>query len=162
MSTWTGANDRKMKGYCIVFLGYKYSEIEAKEEVIDMPRGDGRGPDGMGPMTGRQAGFCAGYDVPGYANPIAGRGRGRFARRGFGGGGGRGRGWGRGFGRGNGWIGDPNVPYADPYYGNPYPAAISSQQEADMLKSQAKAMQEEMSVINDRIKELESSAKEKK
>ena len=41
-------------------------------------------------MTGRAAGFCADYDVPGYANPAAGFGRG------FGGG------FGRGFG-GRGW-----------------------------------------------------------
>ena len=38
-----------------------------------MPRGDGTGPGGMGPMTGRAAGFCAGYSVPGYMNPVAGR-----------------------------------------------------------------------------------------
>jgi hypothetical protein len=31
-----------------------------------MPRGDGTGPGGMGPMTGRAAGYCAGYNVPGY------------------------------------------------------------------------------------------------
>ena len=36
-----------------------------------MPRGDGTGPAGMGPMTGRAAGFCAGYPVPGYMNPVA-------------------------------------------------------------------------------------------
>ncbi len=46
-----------------------------------MPRGNGMGPRGCGPMTGRGAGFCAGYDVPGYAN---GGGRG-FGGRGFGG-----------------------------------------------------------------------------
>ncbi|MBN1835246.1 MAG: DUF5320 family protein [Spirochaetales bacterium] len=34
-----------------------------------MPRGDGTGPAGMGPMTGRAAGFCAGYGVPGFMNP---------------------------------------------------------------------------------------------
>jgi hypothetical protein len=39
-----------------------------------MPRGDGTGPAGMGPMTGRAAGFCAGYPVPGYMNPAGGRG----------------------------------------------------------------------------------------
>ena len=45
-----------------------------------MPRGDGTGRMGMGPMTGRGAGFCAGFAVPGYANPIGygfGFGRGR-------------------------------------------------------------------------------------
>jgi hypothetical protein len=29
-----------------------------------MPRGDGTGPGGLGPMTGRAAGFCAGYPAP--------------------------------------------------------------------------------------------------
>ena len=38
-----------------------------------MPRGDGTGPAGMGPMTGRAAGYCAGYNVPGFMNPYGGR-----------------------------------------------------------------------------------------
>jgi len=42
-------------------------------EVTNMPFGDGTGPAGMGPMTGRAAGFCAGYPVPGYMNPVVGR-----------------------------------------------------------------------------------------
>jgi hypothetical protein len=45
----------------------------AGKEVIDMPFGDGTGPAGLGPMTGRAAGFCAGYPVPGYMNPAVGR-----------------------------------------------------------------------------------------
>ena len=125
-----------------------------------MPGGDGTGPYGAGPMTGRAAGYCAGFPVPGYMNPIPGRGRG-FGR---GWGRGRGRGWGRGFGRGFGWRGAA-YPYAygDPYYGNPYYAApyvpgVTPQQEADMLKEQAKAMQDEIKAMNQRIKELESDA----
>jgi len=39
-----------------------------------MPRGDGTGPGGMGPMTGRAAGYCAGYSMPGFMNPVAGGG----------------------------------------------------------------------------------------
>ena len=39
-----------------------------------MPAGDGTGPLGFGAMTGRAAGYCAGYPVPGYMNPIPGRG----------------------------------------------------------------------------------------
>ena len=49
-----------------------------------MPRGDGTGPAGMGPMTGRGAGFCAGFRVPGYLNLVGqglGLGRGRGYRR---------------------------------------------------------------------------------
>ena len=34
-----------------------------------MPRGNGTGPMGMGPMTGRGAGYCNGFAAPGYANP---------------------------------------------------------------------------------------------
>ncbi|MDQ1331700.1 MAG: hypothetical protein QG578_1968 [Thermodesulfobacteriota bacterium] len=48
-----------------------------------MPGGNGTGPMGMGSMTGRAAGFCAGSEMPGYANAQA--------RRGFGVGYGRGR-----------------------------------------------------------------------
>jgi len=57
-----------------------------------MPGGDRTGPWGAGPMTGRAAGICAGYDTPGYMNPAFGRGYGR----------GGGRGYGRGFGVGGG------------------------------------------------------------
>jgi hypothetical protein len=47
-----------------------------------MPRGDGTGPNGQGPMTGRRMGFCAGFNVPGFMNPCFGRGFGRgFAWR---------------------------------------------------------------------------------
>ena len=66
-----------------------------------MPRGDGTGPAGLGPMTGRAAGYCAGYNVPGYMNPMPGGGFGYGWGRGRGRG--RGRGGGRGFGWGRGW-----------------------------------------------------------
>ncbi len=79
-----------------------------------MPRGDGMGPGGMGPMTGRAAGFCAGYPNPGFANPYGGRYAYGGYGRGFGGG--FGRGWGRGYGRGGGW----GYGYARPYG---YPSA---------------------------------------
>jgi len=98
----------------------------AGKEVIDMPAGDGTGPAGLGPMTGRAAGFRAGYPVPAYMNPVVGRGGfygpGVPAFRPHGAGlygygpsyaapyGGwvnpwvrRGFGFGRGFGRGRGW-----------------------------------------------------------
>ena len=152
-----------------------------------MPRGDGTGPAGLGPMTGRAAGYCAGYPVPGYMNPIPGGGFWGAARGGFG------RGAGRGGGRGRrnwyyatglpgwartaqglpAWGGGTGYPYygASPYYGapygygnpyNPWGPEITPQQEADILKDQAKAMQEEINSINQRIKELESAAKAEK
>ena len=38
--------------------------------------GDKTGPRGQGPKTGRGAGFCNDYNVPGYLNPNVNRGRG--------------------------------------------------------------------------------------
>ncbi|MCK4547155.1 MAG: DUF5320 domain-containing protein [Candidatus Eisenbacteria sp.] len=64
-----------------------------------MPRGNGTGPMGMGPMTGRAAGYCAGFGVPGYMN--------------WGGG---------GSARGLGWPAVPAVPAAMPWQG---PAAYA-------------------------------------
>ncbi len=55
-----------------------------------MPSGNRKGPEGAGPMTGRQLGYCAGYDEPGFVKDVPGRGMGR----------GYGRGMGRGYGRG--------------------------------------------------------------
>jgi len=66
-----------------------------------MPGGDRTGPMGMGPKTGRAAGFCAGSDAPGFVNRAAVRGgwfrasRGRMAGMMFGRGRGAGAGWGR-------------------------------------------------------------------
>lgn len=65
-----------------------------------MPLGDRTGPWGLGPMTGRGLGHCAGFPYPGYMNPgYPGLGLGR----GFGFGRGYGRGFGFGRGRGRGW-----------------------------------------------------------
>jgi len=73
-----------------------------------MPFGDGTGPLGLGPMTGRGAGFCAGYSRPGFASMMPGYSRlygysfstPAWSRWGYGFGRGLGRGLGRGFGRG--------------------------------------------------------------
>jgi len=126
-----------------------------------MPGGDGTGPMGQGPMTGRRAGFCAGYSLPGYMNPIVGKGIGFGFGRGFG----RGRGRGFGMGRGFGWK--MAVSMANPYlYGGtsyPYMPEMSPKQEANMLRDQVKAMQEEMKELNEQISILEKpAAKEKK
>ena len=42
-----------------------------RKGVIKMPFGDGTGPRGLGPMTGRGAGFCAGFGRPGFVSSIA-------------------------------------------------------------------------------------------
>lgn len=106
-----------------------------------MPFGNGTGPAGMGPMTGRAAGYCAGYTMPGYANPIPGRG--------FWGRGGRGGGWGR---RGA-FFGAPYY-YAPPAYGVP---PYNPGQDIDALKAQAQYLQKTLEDIHKRIQELEES-----
>jgi len=115
-----------------------------------MPRGDGTGPAGMGPMTGRAAGFCAGNNVPGYANPYIGRG--------FGGGMGRGRG--RGFRH---WFyatglprwarfGGFNALYAYPLsYQKPNPET-----EKQALQNQAEYLEVELNEVKKRLAALEA------
>ena len=54
-----------------------------------MPGGDRTGPVRAGPMTGRAAGYCAGYAAAGFAGRGGGFGMRLFGRGGwFGGGGG--------------------------------------------------------------------------
>ena len=62
-----------------------------------MPNYNGRGPEGVGPMTGRGLGLCGGVTAMG---PRYGRGMGRGYRPGYG----LGPGYGRGLGRGAGWF----------------------------------------------------------
>ena len=123
-----------------------------------MPRGDGTGPAGMGPMTGRAAGYCAGYPVPGFMNPGFGRGYGGWGRGGRGGGG--------GWGRRNGFYGMGMGVYgAPPAYPMPQAApvgpAATVQQELDALKSQAEYFGDALEGIRKRIEELQAESPEK-
>ena len=101
-----------------------------------MPRGNGTGPMGLGSMTGRRAGYCAGYDEPGFANPAPRLGM----RRGFGGGG---RGW-------------RNMFYATglPRWARAGFAPPTPQQEAEALKEQAGWLKDQLDAINKRIEEI--------
>jgi hypothetical protein len=117
-----------------------------------MPRGDSTGPMGMGPMTGRQAGYCAGNNIPGYLNNAGGRnfGMGSGRTAGFGVCGGRGGGFGR---RnrfyatgvpGRSWFRGANAPLTNQDPGD----------EKQALKSQAEYLQSEMDAIKKRLEEL--------
>ena len=125
-----------------------------------MPGGNGTGPGGMGPMTGKAAGFCAGYSVPGYANPVGERGMGMGWGRGRGGGFGRGRGfgWGRA-GYGLPAYGGAVNPYA--YGGVPFAPTVAPQQELDSLKGQAEYLEDALDGIKKRIEELDSQKSSK-
>ncbi|MEA2062906.1 MAG: DUF5320 domain-containing protein [Gemmatimonadota bacterium] len=122
-----------------------------------MPGGDRTGPMGQGPMTGRAAGYCTGNPVPGYTNPVAGRGAVGFGRGGGFGGGGRGyrnrfyatglTGWQRAAGG------------APAYAAGAFPPAPQSTggDEIEMLKAQAQNIQGTLENINKRIEELEAA-----
>ena len=140
-----------------------------------MPRGNGTGPMGMGPMTGRAAGYCAGQGVPGYMNPYGGRGlgmawgrggrgmgmawgrggRGMGMARGRGGGRGmgmaRGRGWERA-GGGDGWDFAP-VPFRGPY-AEPEPTA---EQQLPALREQADWLKQQLDAVGARVRELQDA-----
>jgi len=95
---------------------------------------------GIGPMTGRAAGFCAGYGDPGYMNQIS--------RRGFGAGFGCGRGW-RNMFHATGLPGWARV-------GVPYAATPAPEQELAVLKQQADNFGNALEDIRKRIQEIES------
>ncbi len=123
-----------------------------------MPLGDGTGPAGLGPMTGRAAGYCAGYPVPGYMNPIAGRG--------YWGWGGRGGGWGRrNWFYATGLSGWQRAQYGYPTQGGLYPygasvpPTVTKEQELEALKNQAGYFEETLGKIRKRIEELEAGEK---
>ncbi|MFH1929298.1 MAG: DUF5320 domain-containing protein [Chloroflexota bacterium] len=132
-----------------------------------MPGGDRTGPMGMGPMTGRAAGYCAGYDAYGYANPVPGRGFGLGLGggwRGRGGWGGGGRGWRRGFYATGlpGWLRFGYGPawdqpmYAAPYA--PYAPEVTREQEIEALRGQAEFFKQALDDISKRLGELEKES----
>ena len=106
-----------------------------------MPRGNGMGPTGMGPMTGRAAGFCAGNAQPGFAGMGAGLGCGL----------GRGRG-----GRGNrnmfratglpGWMRAGLSSVLEPSAG---------ETEKQILTSRADALQRQLDAVKQRLDGLD-------
>lgn len=116
-----------------------------------MPRGDHTGPMGMGSMTGRGAGYCAGAGMPGFANDMPAFG------------------FGPGFGRGRGQHGRRNRFYATgpqrgmryggydaPYrYPSPYQEP-DPKSEKRALNNHAKALQSELDFIEKRLSELEA------
>jgi len=106
-----------------------------------MPGGDGTGPMGLGPMTGRRAGYCAGSSVPGYTN---------VSVRGFGRGFARGRGFGRGFWR-RGYYGP--APYYGPTQPYVYPEP-TKEEEKTYLEEMVKSMEGELKAIRGRLEEL--------
>jgi len=118
-----------------------------------MPRGNRMGPEGRGPRTGRGAGYCGGYEVPGFANPAAGYGYGwgpgRFYRTGFGQGAG-GHGWRHWFhatGR-PGWARFGYGPFWEE------PAVVGREAELEALQQEAEWLKDRLELVQQRLEEL--------
>jgi hypothetical protein len=111
-------------------------------------------------MTGRGLGYCSGNAAPGYA----------YGRGGFGGGfgGGYGGGFrrapgtgGRGRGRMNMFYATGLPGYARYGYGA-VPTAVTAADEAEVLRNQAVALEQELQLVKERLGILEKETEEKK
>ena len=122
-----------------------------------MPGGDRTGPMGNGAMRGRAAGFCAGFDAPGYTDPAAQGGAGmRMGRR-------RG-GWGSPSAGGQGWLcrsfaarrmGRRGMGrYA--FWSQP----LNPDRDMETLKNRSQALASELAFVNSRLRDIESQEKE--
>ncbi len=113
-----------------------------------MPRGDGTGPMGMGPMTGRGAGYCGGRGAAGVASRAPGLafGRGR---------GGGGRGW-RNMFHATGLTGWQRAAM-----GVSAPSAAAATPTADtekqFLETQVEMMQSQLDEVKKRLAEREAA-----
>jgi len=106
-----------------------------------MPRGDRTGPRGTGPMSGRGAGYCAGYNMPGFANPVFGRG-------------------GAGMWGGRGWrnmyyaSGQPGWARWQSYSWNAAPP-MTPEQEQEALKAQETWLEEQLKTVRGQMNKEE-------
>ena len=118
-----------------------------------MPRGDGTGPQGLGPLTGRGAGFCVETIDNNQTSPMRGRSGGRGM--GFGHGQGMGRGLGRrngapaGPGRGMGRLTGPSAATS---------GDLDAQAELAQLTQHASRLQRSLDGLNERIEQLQHDA----
>jgi hypothetical protein len=96
-------------------------------------------------MTGRRAGYCAGYGVPGYMNDIPVRGRGFGYGRGFG------WGFGRGYGYGYRW----GAAYPAGYY----PEAPTAEEERIFLENELRFMEQRQKDLRKRLDDLKDEGR---
>lgn len=92
---------------------------------MSMPRGDGTGPVGNGPMSGRGFGSCAGANSGRYGAGMVGQGFGR----------GRGAGCRRGYG----------INYADP---------ATAKTKKELLEEQKELLQNRLDIISKQLENL--------
>ena len=131
-----------------------------------MPGGDRTGPMGMGPMTGRAAGYCAGSADPGFISAPSGDGF-RGGGRGGGGRGGRGRRGRRNQFHATGLTGWQRAAAGMPAFGGGQVASparaepdasspASREQELGTLAQHAETMEQQLKQLRERIAQLET------
>jgi hypothetical protein len=118
-----------------------------------MPFGDGTGPRGFGPVTGRGAGYCAGYTVPDRGNfgPVwdsrggGGRGwRNRYYETGL-----------TGLQRRGGW-GNMKMPVTAPMVPVGVPTPMNRELQLSALKAQADSLERTLDAIKRQIETLDT------
>lgn len=121
-----------------------------------MPRGDRTGPMGAGVKSGRALGYCAGFGLPGLANPsMAGthgkvmyRNRSRRCLQPAGRSGRR---------RWNFAVGRPG---GESYSGDPFmPQPIDPEREKEALRNRGQVLQAELDTVNRRLEEMADQEK---
>ena len=114
-----------------------------------MPGGDRTGPMGMGPRTGRGAGFCGGAGAPGVISRMGGAFLGRGRGRG-------GRGWRNMFHA----TGLPGWMRSGP--GGVAPAEVpASEAERQSLQDQVETLQSQLDELKRRLAQSEAAKTEK-
>lgn len=115
-----------------------------------MPGGDGTGPQGQGPMTGRKLGYCANGGQPVWGRPAWGYGR-PFVGYGFG----RGRG---GMGRGGGFGWRSNMGQGGVYpISVPYGPAPTKEQMIANLNQSKQYLQSQLEELTKEIERLNAA-----
>ncbi len=109
-----------------------------------MPWGDGTGPLGLGPMTGRGLGYCAGYSTPGWTKTWGGRGfRNWYYLTGL-----------------PGWIrANLGLPAFRTFGVFPN---LTQENEKQILENQIKILENQLEILKERLKEIGSKNKSKK
>lgn len=113
-----------------------------------MPLGDKTGPNGQGAMTGRRLGYCTGNEHAGYTADTPGRGMGRGI------GAGAGRGLGRKSGKGRGMANRRGRGFS--FAAEEIRPPMSAADEASMLESEAKRLEQELEAVKKRRDELDT------
>jgi hypothetical protein len=114
-----------------------------------MPRGDGTGPWGMGPMMGRMSGYCAGYGMPGHEYQMSRQG----FRKGFG----RGRGFLSGRGSGRRFMNRADRFFSRMPYDSEdavFSPTLSQEDEKQFLQNQAGVLKSRLNKIKQRLDRL--------